>query len=164
MASSSLGWEEGTLEHTEDLNCSPQALQGWQAIRREERVSMEGWALITGALESRDKDPQWSSLRSVGWTLGRENFVVFLSQIPFLFSWCHIKKNALGFFVIQQREWESLSKDWYWTFYEPWWMEAGTRFNLFLKNKEIWWFIYPNIVSHKYLLQWLKCRTALSLG
>lgn len=46
----------------------------------------EGWALSTVALGSRSKDPQEPRLWSVGWTLGKDNLVVFLSQISFLRS------------------------------------------------------------------------------
>lgn len=90
-----LGWA-GASEHTENLNSSIKALRGWQDLWGEEDVSLcvfEGWALSTMALGSRSKDPQESSLWSVEWTLGRDNLVVFLSQIPFFCSGCHIKKK-----------------------------------------------------------------------
>lgn len=88
MASSSLGWEEGTLGHTEDLNSSLQTLWEWQDLRRKAWVNVDvfkSWALINMVWGAEAR--LHSGLHVVsGWTLGRGNLVVSLSQTPFLFS------------------------------------------------------------------------------
>ena len=57
MASSSLGWGDGALEHTEDPNCSPQALQGWQDLRSVSMNVFEDWAVSTVVWGLEEKSP-----------------------------------------------------------------------------------------------------------